>query len=159
MDDLIFNCEHCEQELSVDATGAGTEIECPSCGQSLVIPTESPSDADLPPMVEPETPDEPEEEKQFIVPQHETKLEPLITKPLKPLDASAKEGVPLRVKTFKRSECMEVGKDNFDDVVSAFLSEVGEDHIISVHPISYAHQDLASRSWVDDYGVMIVYRG
>src|ERR1022692_2399217 len=36
--DVIFNCPKCEQELAVDSTGAGTEIECPSCGETIVIP-------------------------------------------------------------------------------------------------------------------------
>ena len=36
--DVIFNCPKCEQELAVDSTGAGTEINCPSCGESIVIP-------------------------------------------------------------------------------------------------------------------------
>ena len=36
--DVIFNCTHCDQELSVDAAGAGTVIDCPSCGGKLVIP-------------------------------------------------------------------------------------------------------------------------
>src|SRR5215475_5918132 len=36
--DVIFNCPKCEQELAVDSSGAGTEINCPSCGESIVIP-------------------------------------------------------------------------------------------------------------------------
>ena len=36
--DIIFNCRHCDQELSVDSAAAGTEIPCPSCGGQLVIP-------------------------------------------------------------------------------------------------------------------------
>src|ERR1041385_14049 len=36
--DIIFNCPECEQELEVDAAGAGSEIECPSCGETILIP-------------------------------------------------------------------------------------------------------------------------
>ena len=36
--DLIFNCPKCGQELEVDATGAGQEIECPSCEAQIQIP-------------------------------------------------------------------------------------------------------------------------
>ena len=36
--DVIFNCPKCEQELAVDSTGAGTEINCPACGETIVIP-------------------------------------------------------------------------------------------------------------------------
>src|SRR5262245_26818050 len=37
--DVIFNCPKCEQELAVDSSGAGSEINCPSCGEPIVIPT------------------------------------------------------------------------------------------------------------------------
>ena len=36
--DLIFNCPKCNQELEVDASGAGQEIECPSCEAKIEIP-------------------------------------------------------------------------------------------------------------------------
>src|SRR4051794_32355297 len=36
--DIIFNCPNCEQELEVDAAGAGSEIECPSCEEKIIIP-------------------------------------------------------------------------------------------------------------------------
>ncbi|MGD0614487.1 MAG: hypothetical protein ABSA69_03480, partial [Verrucomicrobiota bacterium] len=36
--DIIFNCPECEQELEVDSSGAGTEIDCPSCGEKILIP-------------------------------------------------------------------------------------------------------------------------
>ena len=36
--DVIFNCPHCDQELSVDASGVGSEIECPECKETIVIP-------------------------------------------------------------------------------------------------------------------------
>src|SRR5436309_14431575 len=36
--DVIFNCPKCDQELAVDSSGAGTEINCPSCGEAIVIP-------------------------------------------------------------------------------------------------------------------------
>ena len=36
--DIVFNCPHCEQELAVDNSGAGSEIQCPSCGEKIMIP-------------------------------------------------------------------------------------------------------------------------
>src|ERR1700677_3411783 len=36
--DLVFNCPKCQQELEVDASGAGEEIACPSCGSRIQIP-------------------------------------------------------------------------------------------------------------------------
>ncbi len=37
--DIIFNCPNCEQELAVDSSGAGTDIECPSCHETITIPS------------------------------------------------------------------------------------------------------------------------
>src|SRR5579872_1008627 len=36
--DLVFNCPMCDQELEVDASGAGEEINCPACGKAIRIP-------------------------------------------------------------------------------------------------------------------------
>ena len=36
--DIVFKCEHCNQELSVDESGTGVEIQCPSCGNSITVP-------------------------------------------------------------------------------------------------------------------------
>src|SRR6266852_1757910 len=36
--DVIFSCPKCDQELAVDSSGAGSEINCPSCGEAIVIP-------------------------------------------------------------------------------------------------------------------------
>jgi DNA-directed RNA polymerase subunit RPC12/RpoP len=160
--DVIFKCRHCGQELEVDASGAGTEIECPSCHGKIVIP-EAESQPDAPP--EPRIIDAMassaarKEEKHFSVPVHDEPTESLITKPLAPLDVAAKEAIKLRVKTIRHSDCVEVGKDHFDEVVTRFLEKIGETHLVSITPITYMHQDLASRQWIDDYGVMLLYRG
>ena len=156
--DVVFKCRNCEQELSADPSLAGNEIDCPNCGVKLVIP-----EAEGPP--EPRIIDAMassaarKEEKHFSVPVHDTPAESLITKPLVPLDVAAKEAIKLRVKTIRHSDCVEVGKDHFDEVVTRFLEKVGEPHLVSIATITYMHQDLGSRQWVDDYGVLIVYRG
>jgi predicted Zn finger-like uncharacterized protein len=155
--DVIFNCPHCQQELAVDSTGIGSEIQCPSCGHTITIP-----EADRPPQpaVNPiATSAAAKEERHFQVPQRETKAEALIEKPLATLETSAKEGVQIRIKTFKRSDCVEVGKDHFDEVVSKFLQKLGEESLVSITPVNYSHQDLASHDWITDYGVLIVYKG
>ncbi len=155
--DVIFNCSHCEQELSVDAAGAGTEIDCPACGQKIVIPQPPPQE---PHAVNPiSTSAAAKEEKHFAVPVHSKPSESLISKPLPPLEAAAKEGVKLRVKTIRRSDCIEVGKDRFDEVVTHFLEKVGEANLVKLETFSYTHLDLATREWVTDYGVLLVYRG
>lgn len=38
VDDIIFNCSHCQHELIVDKEGVGLEVACPKCAQMIVIP-------------------------------------------------------------------------------------------------------------------------
>jgi len=100
-----------------------------------------------------------EGEKHFAVPQHERKTESLISKPLKPLEAAAHEGVQLRIKCIRHFDCVEVGKDHFDEVVSSFVNKVGEQNIVKLDTFNYSHRDLETRDWVTDYGVFILYKG
>jgi DNA-directed RNA polymerase subunit RPC12/RpoP len=159
--DISFKCPICDQELEVDASGAGTSIECPSCSNMIMVPSPDPSvvvhvATAAPPPAEP-----PKEEKHFSVPVHEhAPPQALIQKPNRPLDVIAKEGdKTMRIKTFKRSDCVEVGKDHFDEQVSAFLEKVGQTNIVSINPISYSYVELGSRQVLGDYGVMIVFKG
>src|SRR5437867_2729714 len=155
--DVIFNCSHCDQELSVDAGGAGSEIECPACGHKIVIPQAPPQEHR--PMNPIATSAAAKEEKHFAVPVHNTPTESLINKPLPPLEVAAKEGIKLRVKSIRRSDCIEVGKDHFDEVVTHFLEKIGESNLVKLETFNYTHQDLSTRDWVTDYGVLIVYKG
>jgi len=158
--DVIFKCRHCDQELSIDSAEAGREIDCPSCGQPIVIPAPDPEARPEPRVVDAMAASAAaKEEKHFSVPVHDKPAESLITKPLVPLEVAAKEAIKLRVKTIRHSDCVEVGRDHFDEFVTRFLDKVGESHLVSITPITYMHQDLASREWVNDYGVIIVYRG
>ncbi len=157
--DVIFNCSHCDQELSVDAAGAGTEIECPSCGEKITIPSPPPAHQLGHPVNPIATSAATKEEKHFAVPVHSKPTESLIGKPLQPLEAAAKEGIKLRIKSIKRSDCVEVGKDHFDEVVTRFLEKVGESNLVKLETFNYTHQDLSTREWVTDYGVLIVYKG
>jgi DNA-directed RNA polymerase subunit RPC12/RpoP len=162
--DIEFQCSNCGQSLSVDASGAGTEIECPACGSTILIPQTStpppPGTEGTPRVVNPIMASAAaREHKHFVVPQHEGGAESLITKPLKPLDAAAKEtDKRLRVKSIRRTDCVEVGKDHFDEIVTDFVNKIGEANIISITTFNYSHQDLASREWITDMGVLIVYR-
>ena len=160
--DVIFNCSHCDQELSVDASGAGTEIDCPNCGEKIIIPQPRPplhEQQDHKPVNPISTSAAAKEEKHFAVPVHNKPTESLIGKPLPPLEVAAKEGIKLRVKTIRRADCIEVGKDHFDEVVTQFLEKVGEANLVKIDTVSHTHQDLATRQWITDYGVLIVYRG
>ena len=157
--DINFKCRHCEQDLSVDASGAGTEIQCPACGETLVIPTASAATL-TPHIINPiATSAAAREEKHFAVPQHDRTAESLINKPLKPLEAAAHEGIQLRIKVIRHFDCVEVGKDHFDEVVTNFLNKVGEQSIVRIETFNYSHRDLETRDWVTDYGVFIVYNG
>jgi DNA-directed RNA polymerase subunit RPC12/RpoP len=160
--DISFKCPICGQELEVDASGAGSSIECPSCSNSITVPQLDQLAAALVPSPAPPPPPEPpKEEKHFSVPVHDrAPSQELIKKPARPLDVIAKEGdKTMRIKTFKRTDCVEVGKDHFDEVVSAFLEKVGQTNIVSINPISYSYVELGSRQIMGDYGVMIVFKG
>ena len=154
--DIIFKCPNCEQELEVDAAGSGSKIECPACAQTITVPLgntrESAHPSTLPPP--------PAVEKRFSVPAHNAASEVLIGKTSKPLDIVAKESDrKMRIKTFKRSDCQEVGRDRFDEIVSGFLEKVGQPSIISINSINYSTVDVGSRQVITDYGVLVVYKG
>jgi DNA-directed RNA polymerase subunit RPC12/RpoP len=171
--DVIFNCPKCEQELAVDSSGAGSEIECPSCGEAILIPEPQPIPAARAPGAPPPAARmEPhlnnpiassaaaKVQMHLKVPVRSTPTESLIEKPLAPLEVAAKEtDRKMRVKTIKHTDCIEVGHDRFDEVVSNFLARVGETNVISITPLTYTHLDIGSQKLMTDFGVMITYRG
>jgi DNA-directed RNA polymerase subunit RPC12/RpoP len=177
--DIIFNCPNCEQELEVDAAGAGSEIECPSCEEKIIIPepgakgtrtngTDSPrglptfggTPADT---LNPANPiassAAAKVEMHLKVPVRKTS-ESLIAKPLAPLEVAAKNtDKKMRVKTIRHTDCIEVGHDRFDEFVTNFLQKVGETNVVSITPMTYTHIDIGSQKIMTEYAVMIVYRG
>src|ERR1041385_833443 len=171
--DVIFNCPKCDQELAVDSSGAGTEINCPSCGGSMVIPeTESvvsrpgiDSDRNVPQITaHPVNPiassAAAKGEMHLRVPVHKKPSASLIEKPLAPLEVAAKEtDKKLRTKTIRHTDCIEVGHDKFDEVVTSFLNKVGQDHVISITPLTYTHLDIGSQKLMSEYAVFVVYKG
>src|SRR5690606_13217142 len=100
------------------------------------------------------------EEKHFVVPVSEGPTQSLIEKPLPPLEAAAKKDgqKAITVKTIRHGDCVEVGKDKFDETVTGFLNQVGEENVVSITTFTYSHIDLATRQAVQDYGVMVVYK-
>jgi hypothetical protein len=177
--DIVFYCTNksCAQELAVDESGTGTEIECPTCGQTLVVPEATPENT-----IESEVPEAPaapappntkspakaasgkitvqKKEKSFSVPVHAGPGEVLIKKPKPTLDVAAKDADrKIRLKTIRHSECQEVGKDKFDETVTEFLQKIGQDNIVAVHPISYSHFDVTTRQVLSDFGLMILFKG
>jgi DNA-directed RNA polymerase subunit RPC12/RpoP len=177
--DIIFNCPNCDQELEVDAAGAGSEIECPSCEEKIIIPepgskgtrtngTDSPhglptfggapSDT-LNPANPIASSAAAKVEMHLKVPVRKTS-ESLIAKPLAPLEVAAKNtDKKMRVKTIRHTDCIEVGHDRFDEFVSNFLQKIGESNVVSITPMTYTHIDIGSQKIMTEYAVMIVYRG
>lgn len=156
--DIVFKCPHCATDLEVEAEAVGQQIDCPTCGKPLTIPSESASPPPRPAGSPPEG--EARVEKKIAVPFSSKPSEPLIHKAAKSLDVAAREGkAGLRVRTIRHSDCKEVGKDLFDSKVSEELNEIGDANIVSITPINYSYVDMGTQKLLTDFGVMIVYRG
>jgi len=167
--DIIFNCPKCEQELAVDSAGAGSEITCPSCGEKIVIP-QAPAPAgyagppgahDLAHPINPIASSAAAKvEMHLKVPVRNRPSEALIEKPKAPLEFAARDSdKKMRTHTIRHTDCIEVGHDKFDEVISNFLAKVGEANIISLQPLIYTHYDIGTQKLLTDYAVMVVYRG
>ena len=156
--DVTFICPSCRQELEADAALAGTQIQCPSCAHRITIPEADPATVKaLNPIA---TSAAAREEKHFSVPVHDAPTEVLIQKPPPPLEVAAKDTEKkMRVKTIRRTDCMELGHDNFDKFVSEFLAKIGQENIISINTFAYTHLDIGSQKLMTDFGIMIVYKG
>lgn len=166
--DIIFNCPNCDQELAVDQSGAGTQIDCPACGTTLTIPAIGKvTTGSLPPVTPPaaapsaiNTSAAAKVPLHLKVPVRDTPGESLIGKPKPPLEVVQKgAGKRLRTHTIRRASCIESGHDKFDEKVSEFLNEVGETNLIGIHTINYEHFDVGVQKVMTDYGVFIVFRG
>jgi len=152
----------------VDSAGAGSEINCPSCSEKIVIPqTARPAPA-APPAPAGTAPHgsamsssaAAKVEMHLKVPVHDKPTASLIEKPSVPLEVAAKESdKKMKVKTIRHTDCVEVGHDKFDEMVSGFLQKVGEPNIVSLTPMTYTHLDIGSQKLMTDYAVMVIYRG
>ena len=165
--DLVFNCPKCQQQLEVDAAGAGQEIECPSCGEMIKIPDSKPSAAAEEALVPTGVINAmaasaaAKEQKHLKVPIRDKPSDKLIAKSPVPLEVAAKQDSDrrLKVKCIRHIDCVEVGHDRFDETVSEFLAKVGEQYLVSITAINYSILDIASQKQLTDYGVMIVFKG
>jgi hypothetical protein len=166
--DIVFNCPKCDQELAVDQSGAGTQIDCPACGANITIPSGGKvTTGSLPPVTPP--PPAPSSiassaaakvALHLKVPVRDKPGEMLIDKPKPPLEIVQKgAGKRLRTRTIRRASCIESGHDLFDEKVTEFLNEVTETNIVSIHTVSYEFFDVGVQKIMTDYGVLIVYRG
>ena len=169
--DIVFNCPHCEQEMAVDNSGAGSEIQCPSCGEKITIPA-----AATPPVPESDpagmvaggsqashtiaSSAAAKIEMHLKVPVRDKPGEVLIAKPKTPLEAAARGAAKkVRIRTIRHAACVESGHDRFDEKVAEFLNEVGEANLVGIHPVSYTHFDVGTQKVVEDFGIIVVYRG
>ncbi|MGH7991705.1 MAG: hypothetical protein ACREDS_16135, partial [Limisphaerales bacterium] len=122
--DIIFDCPNCNQELAVDSSGAGSEIECPSCGETITIPQQSTKPA---PAADAESVASGQSgssiassaaakvQMHLKVPVHDKPAESLIKKSAVPLEAVAKGAdKKIRVHTIRHASCIESGHDKFD---------------------------------------------
>jgi DNA-directed RNA polymerase subunit RPC12/RpoP len=166
--DIVFDCPNCSQELAVDSSGAGTDIECPSCGEMITIPPASTKVSSTAPgeVLVPNLTASPitasaaaKVEKHLKVPVRTTPGEKLIAKPKPPLGAKTPNEKQISARTIRHAQCVESGHDKFDEVVTQFLTEMGESKIIGVHTISYSYFDVGTQKMITDYGVMVIYRG
>ena len=165
--DIVFNCPNCEQELAVDQSGAGTQIDCPACGKNITIPAAGKvTTGSLPPVTPPPAPSPiassagAKVSLHLKVPVRDKPGEMLIDKPKPPLEVVQKgAGKRLRTLTIRRASCIENGHDKFDEKVSASLNDIGETNLVGVHTINYEHFDVGVQKIMTDYGVLIVYRG
>jgi len=163
--DIVFNCPNCDQELAVDSAGAGTSIECPSCRETITIPgTPAPVAPDAPALSLAASPISTSAaakiERHLKVPVRDTPGERLIVKAKPPLEAVVRgAGKQVRTHTIKHGACIEAGHDKFDEVATKFLNEVGETNIIGIHTISYSFLDIGTQKLLNDYGLLVVYRG
>jgi len=169
--DLIFNCPHCDQELAVDSAGAGVAINCPSCGQSITVPQANgpaPQGGGIP--TTGPGPGGPRSSNPIAasaaakvqlnlrVPERSAPSS-LIAKPLIPLEAAADADKKMRTKTIRHTDCVEVGHDKFDEIVSGFLAKTGQDNIISINTVNYSYLDIGTQKLLTDFGVLIIYKG
>ena len=163
--DIIFDCPNCQQELAVDSSGAGTQIECPSCSETITIPEESTKPAaegtintGLP--VNPIASSAAAKiEKHLKVPLRDKPGESLVktVQPVAVVNKSA--GKKMRVHTIRHAGCVEFGHDKFDEKVTDFLNEIGEANLIGIHITNYAYLDVGTQKIMTDFGLLIVYRG
>lgn len=164
--EIIFNCPNCEQELSVDSEGAGSEIKCPTCGSKITIPDKPPEVAPAPPPAGGVHPINPiassaaaKVEMHLKVPVRDRPGESLVKKAAPVVVAAKAADKRIRIRTIRHAACIEAGHDRFDEKVTEFLNDVGESNIISVHIINYEHFDVGLQKILVDFGALVVYRG
>ena len=152
----------------MDSEGAGSQIPCPTCGESITIPsTGKVTTGSLPekhsPVLAPSAINSSaaaKVEMHLKVPMRDTPAESLIKKSAVPLEAIAKGADrQIRVHTVRHDKCIDAGRDKFEEMTTKFLAQVGEHNIIGIHVINFEHFDTQTQKVMTDYGLTIIYRG
>ena len=154
--DIVFSCPGCHQELVVEAQGAGSEIECPSCENQLTVPQADAANVKIHGKSQSAAT---RIDKQFVVPTYDAPAASLITKARPPLETQKDGDKILRIKTIRHTDCKEVSHDGFDEQVTGILNRIGETNIVSINTINYSYVDLSTKQLLADFGVVIVYKG
>lgn len=162
---IVFNCPHCQVQMTVDESGVGESVECPTCNQEFVIPQGRPEAEVKVEQAAPAAPaaapaiaapaQKPKEEKKPKIPTG-TDLASLMPNQKKKAAAEGDAGPGIRVKCFQHHLCIDMGKDLFDGMVAKFLAGVAKEDIITASPLSYSYKD-STGDIITEYGVMIIY--
>jgi len=70
------------------------------------------------------------------------------------LEQEASSGSTMAIKTIRHSDCVDGDKDTFDEQVTNFLREKGDESIVSVTPIQFSGDEKKPV----DYGVLIIFK-
>ncbi len=155
--DIVFKCPACHQQLEVEAGASGQQIPCPACGKTITIPP--PDASNMKVGIAAHSSAAAKEEKHFAVPVSEKPVEALIKKANPPLEAAKDGPRRLRVRTIRLIDCKEVGHDNFDAMVTDALGKIGEENLVSITTINYSYVEMGTQKLLNDFGVLIVYKG
>ncbi len=155
--DLTFHCPHCKQELAVDASAAGQTIQCPTCNAEIAVPHADVTNIHANPIASSAAA---KIERHFSVPVRDAPAEILITKSQEAQEVVAAEGPKkMKLRVIRHTDCIELGRDRYEEMVGSFLNRVGEENIISITPVNYTHIDIATQKILTDYAVQVIYRG
>ncbi|MCP5523657.1 MAG: hypothetical protein H7A46_19125 [Verrucomicrobiales bacterium] len=155
--DVSFHCPHCQQELVVDASGAGSMIICPTCEAEISIP--EPEVPSVHPINAIASSAAAKEERHFKVPVRDAPSEVLVKAKAKGDDEEGEGAAKkMRLKIFRHTDYVEVGVDNYEKAVAEFLNKIGEENIISITPLVYSHIDLGTQKLLQDYAMQVLYR-
>jgi hypothetical protein len=142
--DISFSCPHCNLQLEIDDSASGSEIQCPSCKGSLIVPTHAGGGEGHP-------------RGPLSLPSGGATAQ--IMKPsAKSLETAAKGDKKLKIKTFRHHDCVKEGKDRFDEMISYFLQKLDDGDLVVLHTIQYEYLPKDATQPVRDYGVVVVYR-